>query len=163
MVFKRQACCCPNHEAWCGSKPSDVEQRSLRKANRVEKVFLELDDNGKKGWSRSICMYCRQRVDLELGNKRMKTSHESCRDETASSSSVFFQPETSETSAAAEAALEPFQDIEETSALGQILPSSVDAVRLMKASTKLRDIELKDIKRCIEVEDTAFGEAKIFF
>ncbi|EDO31439.1 predicted protein [Nematostella vectensis] len=57
----------------------------------------------------------------------------SCRDETASSSSVFFQPEISETSAAAEAALEPFQDIEETSALGQILPSSVDAVRLMKA------------------------------
>lgn len=55
------------------------------------------------------------------------------------------------------------QDIEETSALGQILPSSVDAVRLMKASTKLRDIELKDIERCIEVEDTAFGEAKIFF
>ncbi|XP_032226143.1 uncharacterized protein LOC116609427 [Nematostella vectensis] len=149
MVFKRQACCCPNHEAWCGSKPSDVEQRSLRKANRVEKVFLELDDKGKKGWSRSICTYCRQRVDLELGNKRMKTSHESCRDETASSSSVFFQPETSETSAAAEAALEPFQDIEETSALGQILPSSVDAVRLMKASTKQRDIE-----RCIEVEDT---------
>ncbi|XP_048577119.1 uncharacterized protein LOC125559146 isoform X2 [Nematostella vectensis] len=130
MVFKRQACCCPNHEAWCGSKPSDVEQRSLRKANRVEKVFLELDDKGKKGWSRSICTYCRQRVDLELGNKRMKTSHE---------------------------------DIEETSALGQILPSSVDAIRLMKASTKLRDIELKDIERCIEVEDTAFGEAKIFF
>ncbi|XP_048585761.1 uncharacterized protein LOC125568224 isoform X2 [Nematostella vectensis] len=121
MVFKRQACCCPNHEAWCGSKPSDVEQRSLRKANRVEKVFLELDDKGKKGWSRSICTYCRQRVDLELGNKRMKTSHE---------------------------------DIEETSALGQILPSSVDAVRLMKASTKQRDIELKDIERCIEVEDT---------
>ncbi|EDO39798.1 predicted protein [Nematostella vectensis] len=66
-----QACCCPKNKAWCGSKPSDVEQRSLRKANKLGKVFLELDDKGKKGWPRSICIYCRPQVDLELGNKRM--------------------------------------------------------------------------------------------
>lgn len=61
---RKAQCCCPRHAEWGHVLP---EEKEMRIATIAEKRYCGADDDGRHtNRRRKVCVYCRERIKLEL-------------------------------------------------------------------------------------------------